>query len=156
MKNPRSLLFGLIAVGGLLAVSFTLMQGPPGGGGVEARDAWVRATAPGASVGAAYLKLENRSGQTVQLLPSAASSVSARVELHETRSDGGMMGMRHLDHALPIAPGQTADIKPGGLHLMLVGLQAPLKVGDQVQLALALADGRTLSVNAPVLDAAPQ
>ena len=66
---------------------------------------------------------------------SASSPVAERVELHETIRDGDVMRMREVE-AIELPAGQTVELKPGGLHLMLMGLKAPLKAGETVPVTL--------------------
>lgn len=94
---------------------------------------WARATVPGQPAGGAYLELENRGG--ADRLLSARSPASARVELHSMTMEGEVMRMRELE-AVPLPAGATVKFQPGGLHLMLMGLKAPLKQGERVPLTL--------------------
>jgi periplasmic copper chaperone A len=96
---------------------------------------WSRATAPAAQVGAGYLTIENRGAQPDRLI-SAAFANSASVELHEMAMEGGVMRMRELKDGIAIAPGQKVELKPGGLHLMFMGLKGGLKQGEGVKGAL--------------------
>lgn len=92
-----------------------------------------RTTAAGQASGGGYLKLENK-GADDKLL-SASADVAASVELHSMSMEGDVMRMRQIDNiALP--QGKTVELKPGGLHLMLVGLKAPLKNGDKFAMKL--------------------
>jgi periplasmic copper chaperone A len=94
---------------------------------------YARTTAAGQASGGGYLKLENK-GADDKLL-SASADVAASVELHSMSMEGDVMRMRQIDNiALP--QGKTVELKPGGLHLMLVGLKAPLKNGDKFAMKL--------------------
>jgi copper(I)-binding protein len=97
-------------------------------------DAWARATPGKAPTGAAYLTLTN-SGAAADRLVGASSPVAATTELHEDKEENGIMKMRPVP-VLPIAPGQSITLKPGGYHLMLTGLKAPLKQGESFPLTL--------------------
>jgi len=118
---------------------------------------WARATVPGQSVGGGYLKLDN--GGTADRLISASSPAAARVELH-THLVGadGVARMRPVA-AIDLAPGASVELKPGGLHLMLIDLKQPLAVGAQVPVTLKFEHaGETtveLMVQAVTPDAAP-
>lgn len=94
---------------------------------------FARATSPGQAVGGGFLTLNN--GGAADKLVSAATPAATSVELHTMRMEGDVMRMRQLD-AIELAAGQTVELKPGGLHLMLMGLKAPLKAGDMVPLTL--------------------
>ena len=93
---------------------------------------WARATPPGASVGAAYMTLHNE-GATEDRLVSATTDAADHVEVHEMSMDNGVMKMRQLTDGLKIPAGKAIEMKPGGYHLMLVGLKQPLKVGESIK-----------------------
>jgi copper(I)-binding protein len=96
---------------------------------------WSRATPPSAKVGAGYLAVVNR-GASPDRLVGARSPAAGRVEIHEMRMDGGIMRMRALDGGLELPPGGRVELKPGGFHLMLLDLKAPLREGAAVPLTL--------------------
>ena len=93
---------------------------------------WARATAPGAQVGAGYVTLQN-SGAAADKLVSATADVADHVEIHEMSMDGGVMKMRQLPTGLEIPAGKSVELKPGGFHLMLMGLKQPLKSGETIK-----------------------
>lgn len=92
-----------------------------------------RPTNAGQQVGVGYLKLSNQ-GAADRLL-SATSPAAASVEMHSMAMEGDVMKMRQVD-AIELPAGQTVELKPGGYHLMLMGLKAPLKAGDKLPLTL--------------------
>lgn len=96
---------------------------------------WSRATPPAARVGAGYLVVTNR-GQAADRLTAASSPAAGRVEIHEMKMDGGVMRMRELAQGLALPPGASVELKPGGYHLMLMELPAPLVAGTSVPMAL--------------------
>ncbi|MCK9919094.1 copper chaperone PCu(A)C [Microbacteriaceae bacterium K1510] len=96
---------------------------------------WARATPKGASVGGAYLKITN-TGTASDRLVSGSSDAAQRVEIHEMSMDKGVMKMRELSQGLEIKPGETVEFKPGGYHVMLVGLKKPLTQGDDLKATL--------------------
>ena len=114
---------------------------------LSARDAWIRAP-PGTDVAAAYLTLHN-SGTQALVVIGVSSPRAAQAMIHETTVAHGQAAMRAHEQ-LTIAPGDTLQLAPGGLHIMLQGLTPPLKVGDQVPLELRLAGGATVTVRARV------
>lgn len=95
---------------------------------------WARPTAPGMPMGAAYLSITNH-GKAADALVAASSPVAARVEFHQTTLADGMARMRPLT-GIDIAAGATVKIEPGGIHLMLADLKAPLEPGKAVPLVL--------------------
>lgn len=101
---------------------------------LTARDAWARATAPGAPAGAAFMVIENRA-DAGDALVSADAGVADSVELHTHTMDAGVMKMRKVERIAIPAKGETA-LKPGGLHVMFIGLKAPLVEGQSFNLGL--------------------
>lgn len=93
-------------------------------------DGWVRESIPGQDRSAAYLRLTNSSGQDCRLT-AVESPAAGRVEIHEHRHREGRMQMRRLE-ALTLPAGETVVFQPGGLHLMLLDLNRPLKSGERV------------------------
>jgi periplasmic copper chaperone A len=110
---------------------------------------WARATPKGASTGAAYLTVTN-SGSEAARLSCASSAAAAKCQIHEMAMDNGVMKMRPVEGGLEIKPGQTVTLKPGGYHIMLEGLKAPLKAGDKLEATLAANDGTSVNVDFPV------
>lgn len=99
---------------------------------VQVQDAWARATVASQSATGAFMKLT--SPENTRLV-EASSPVAGIVEIHEMRMEGDVMRMRAVT-ALPLAAGQTVELKPGGYHVMLMDLKGPLKAGDTVPLSL--------------------
>jgi len=96
---------------------------------------WARATPKGASVGGGYMKITNN-GSTPDRLIGGTSDVAKRFEIHEMSMDNGVMKMRPLAKGLEIKPGETVEFKPGGYHVMFVGLAKPLEQGQHVNATL--------------------
>ncbi|HUQ24559.1 MAG TPA: copper chaperone PCu(A)C [Burkholderiales bacterium] len=114
-------------------IAFTLaLAAMPAFAQLRIDDAWTRATAPGAKVGAGYMKI---STTVADRLIGAASPAAARVELHVTSKQGDVMRMREVK-AYDIPVGGSFALEPGGAHLMLVDLKAPLKEGARVPMTL--------------------
>ena len=101
---------------------------------VKVAQAWARATAPGQQVAGAYLQIT--SAVPAKLI-AASSPVAGSVEIHSMRLEGGIMKMRQL-RDLDLPANKTVKLEPGGLHLMLLDLKAPLKPGDRVPLRLTV------------------
>jgi periplasmic copper chaperone A len=102
-------------------------------GDIKIAHPYARTTAAGQASGAGYLKLENKG--TADRLLSASADVAASVEMHSMSMEGDVMRMRQVD-GIALPTGKTIELKPGGLHLMLVGLKAPLKDGEKFPLKL--------------------
>ena len=91
---------------------------------------------PGASTGAVYLRGLKNSGSSDDRLIGARTPAAGSVEIHRSTLDGSVMRMRAVD-AVPLPAGSETRLRHGGeWHLMLVGLKAPLKVGDRITMTL--------------------
>ena len=105
---------------------------------------WTRATPPGATTGVAYLRFVN-SRSTAMRLTGATTPVAQRVEIHVMSVDGGVMRMRP-EQGLDIPAQATVELKPGGIHLMLIGLSRPLTQEGMIPLTLVFGSGETFSI----------
>lgn len=117
------------------------------GDGIMVSKAWARATAKSAKNGAAYLTLSTN-GDGDELL-SVTGDVADKVELHTHANDNGVMRMREVK-AIAVEPGSPTVLQPGGLHIMLLGLKAPLTEGDRFPLTLNFKSGMTKEVTITV------
>src|SRR6185369_1359316 len=108
-------LLGALIASPLAAQDFTL-------GSLKIVQPWARATVT--PTGGAYLAIDNQ-GAADRLVK--VETGIAKAELHNHIMDGGVMKMRAVD-AIPVPAGRTA-LSPGGYHIMLIGLKAPLKEG---------------------------
>lgn len=118
-----------------------------------AKAAWIRLPPVAMPMMAGFVRIENPCKAPVSIV-GAESLAFDDVSLHETREEKGVSRMREVA-ALPIAPGKTAELKPGGLHLMLHGPYQPLAAGEKPVITLKLADGRSLPVVFEVRKSAP-
>lgn len=116
---------------------------------VSASDAWVK-TAP-SGMTAAFVTLTNRSA-TDEVVVAATSPVSRMVQLHETVAQGGRMVMQENKDGIPVPANGTAILEPGGDHLMLMDVTAPIKAGEVVPFTLTFASGATLTFSATAKD----
>ncbi|WP_306224457.1 copper chaperone PCu(A)C [Bosea beijingensis] len=96
---------------------------------------WARATPPAAKVGGGYLKIVN-SGTTPDRLLGGSTEASARLEIHESSLVDGIARMREKTDGVAVGAGETVELKPNAIHLMLVDLKAPLKQGEKIQATL--------------------
>jgi periplasmic copper chaperone A len=101
---------------------------------VQVENAWTRATPPGSKIGAGYMTLRNTSA-TPDRLVGASSPAARKVEPHVTVRDGDISRMRPAA-GYDIPANGTFELDPGGAHLMLFDLKAPLKEGDKVPVTL--------------------
>jgi hypothetical protein len=105
---------------------------------IEVSRAWSRATPSGAPVGVGYLVLANRGAEADRLI-GGSTEIADRIEVHEMRMDNGVMKMRELPGGLEVKSGETVELKPGGNHLMLVGLKRGVKEGERFKAQLEFA-----------------
>jgi hypothetical protein len=119
-------------------------------GGITVSEAWVRPSPMMERAGAAYMVLHNGGAADDKLL-SVESDVAQTPELHETKESGGMMSMSPVPN-IPVPANGTAKLEPGGFHIMLIGLNRELKVGDKVQLTLNFEKAGKVPVTAEVKD----
>lgn len=156
--------------------------GATSGPAIEVTDAWARTSPMAAAAGAAYMTIVNRGDIGDALVAvSVDESVAARAELHETRAAGaddgagdaaGAMdtgGATSVSGAMPTAPmmemvpverievpaGGTTTLQPGGLHVMLLEMPAPLEEGSELELTLTFELAGDVVVDAIVGDRAP-
>ena len=108
-------------------------------------DAWVRATVPQQDGTGAFMQL--KSAQNARLV-SVQTPAAGVAEIHEMTLDHNVMKMRPLKDGLALPAGATVELKPGGYHVMLMSLKAPLKAGQTVPLTLVVEgqDGQRQSV----------
>ena len=117
-------------------------------GEIKIIDSYVRAVPPNVPNSAAFMQIQNLADRPLTLL-SVTSDEAKNVELHEHVMDGQMMKMQQV-HAIPLLPKTTTSLKPGGYHIMLLGLNHPLKEGTFVSLLLHFSNNETVAIEAPV------
>lgn len=109
------------------------------------KDAWVKAADKGMS--AAFGTLVNSTGADLTVV-SATTPASSRVELHEVVGTGGGMKMQPREGGFVVPAHGGLELKPGGYHLMLMGLAEAIEPGDQIAFTLTLKDGSTVAFTA--------
>ena len=140
--------FGIV---GTLALALALVTNAVADGiadKITVNDPYVRAVTPVVKTSAAFMQFQN-SDAAEQFLVSASTPAAAAVELHMHTMDDGVMRMRRIAH-IHLPPNETVALQPGGLHIMLFDLIAPLTVGDQVPITLTFEDGSTKEISAEV------
>ena len=120
-------------------------------GAITVTDPWARATASRAKTGAAYLTLRN-SGADPDRLIAVKSGVSRKTGLHQSLVESGIMKMQGVRAIDVPAKGQTM-LKPGGFHVMFMGLKAPLKEGASFPLSLVFDKAGEITVTVRVMKA---
>lgn len=114
---------------------------------VSATDAWCRPSPNGAKAGGCYVTLTAASDDR---LMSGSTPRAGSLQVHEMKTENGMMKMAELTAGLPLPADQAVALAPGGNHLMLIGLTAPLVAGETVPLTLQFASAPAITVQAQV------
>lgn len=117
-------------------------------GGLRVEHAWARATTGHARNAAAYLTLVN-DGDKVERLVAVATPAARRAELHTVVTEGGIVRMRRV-RAIEVNPGESVVLAPGGLHIMLTGLDRRLEKGATLPLRVGFESGAVIDVEATV------
>lgn len=113
---------------------------------IKASHAWVRAMPPGSAMTAAYLTLENTSDKPLKVI-SVSSPQANDCSIHETVIEKGINRMREVKY-LSIPAHQSVTLSPGGLHIMIMGMNRPLKKGALFPIVFKYSDGSLLQVEA--------
>lgn len=137
--------FARFALASLLAVCALPAQAE-----VSVKDAWVRGTVAGQKASGGFMTVTSTEDAKVVAVSSPVAKVA---EIHATRKDGSMMVMEHVE-SLALPAGKPVEFRPGGHHVMLMGLTKPLGKGDTVPITLTVENARgirtTVEVKAPV------
>jgi copper(I)-binding protein len=144
MALPHLLM--LLGLGMLVMSQWAIAE--TAGEGVLIKDPYVRAVPPGQPNSASFMALHNQSAKLHHLV-GASSNIAELVEIHTHTMEEGMMRMRQVEKiALPA--GETVTLKPGGLHVMLIGLKKKLVPDEEIDMVLEFSDGSTQQVTMPV------
>lgn len=101
-------------------------------GDIRVSQPWARATPGGTKVAAGYLTITN-AGKSADKLIGGTTAIATTVEVHDMTMTDGVMRMRRVEGGLEIKPGATVTLKPGGLHVMMLDIAAPLKQGEKMK-----------------------
>jgi len=141
--------FSLLAAG--LFLSAAALAGAADN--VTVVDPYVRLAPPNAPATGAFMVIRNNGDKDVKVL-KADNPVSRLTELHTHLNEGGVMKMRPVA-AIDIKAKGEAVLQPGGLHVMMIDLKAPMKEGDVVPITLGFDDGSSKQVDAKVVRPMP-
>lgn len=139
---------GLLVATVLLALAGNAPAHDVTAGAIEVGHPFARATPPAARTGAGYFTLTN-TGTTEDRLVAVTGEAAQRIEIHETTVTDGIARMRPVAGVV-IAPGETVELAPGGMHLMLMGLRQPLVEGDRVPIVLSFEKAGEVAVDLAV------
>ena len=118
-------------------------------GTITVSNPWARASAGRAANGAAYFAIANK-GASADRLIGVEAAVARKASLHSHTMSGGIMRMRPVKGGLTVAPGGRLGFAPGGTHVMLMGLKAPLKAGESFPLTLIFQGAGRIILKVPV------
>ncbi|MEO8385239.1 MAG: copper chaperone PCu(A)C [Betaproteobacteria bacterium] len=95
-------------------------------------ESWIKTTVPGSAVSAAYMRI--KSAIPFKLV-KAESTAAGIVEIHDMKMNDGVMEMKALD-AIDVPPNKAVELKPGGMHVMLMNVKKPINKGDKIPMTL--------------------
>lgn len=147
MKTTWWVLLSLVVV--LAACSPTAASGPQ----ITIKDPWGRSSPMVAEAGAFFMMIENKGSQSDKLI-NAKSDACGVIELHESfKNDDGTMGMRPVSGGtIEVPANSTAELKPGGLHVMCLQKKAEFKVGEKLPLTLQFEKAGDMKVDVTIKD----
>lgn len=123
---------------------------------IEVQNAWARATVKGQMATGAFMTLTAKEGTR---LVGASSPVAGVAQVHEMKMENGVMKMAEVKGGLALPAGQAVELKPGGFHIMLMDLKAPLTTDGTVPVTLMFKDAKGVEHKAelklPVMVRAP-
>lgn len=120
---------------------------------IQIENAKARATFALAKTGAVYLTIVNQSNEPDTLLSvSVADTVASEGQIHNTLMVEEIMQMREMEAGIPLLPDQAVKLTPGGMHIMLMGLESPLKAGENFTLTLHFANSKPVDIVVPIVD----
>lgn len=119
---------------------------------VRVFNAWARASVLASRPGAAYVTIESVSDDT---LIGASTPVAKRVMIHAVEKDGDVSRMKHVE-TLELPAGERITLAPGGMHLMLMGLQDKLSEGTTFPMTLSFENAGEITVEVSVLGIAAE
>jgi copper(I)-binding protein len=127
MLRPTMIAIALLLPLAMMSAAGAAENGP------RIERAWARATPGAARTGAVYLRIES---PTDDRLIGLFSPVAEETALHSHLDENGVMKMRVVKDGLAVTAGQAVELKPGGLHAMLMGLKRQLMAGESFPLTL--------------------
>ena len=123
-------------------------------GNIEIKHPWAKATLAGQPVAGGFMKIVNTGTEPDRLL-TVTSAVSDMIQIHQMKVEDGVMKMGEISGGLEIAPGAAVELKPGGLHVMFIGIKAPFREGETVKAMLTFERAGAIEVEFKVDAAKP-
>ena len=153
----KHIIIGALALGTTVAIPATFAAGVTPAAKVTTTEkvsvsgAWVRPSMPGKDMTAAYMKI--RVTGTGDVLKKVSVPMSlGMAQIHETVMVDGAMTMREVTGGIAIARGATLELKPGGYHIMIMGLKTPIAVGRKVPITLTFKKAGAVKVTATAVE----
>jgi copper(I)-binding protein len=149
----RSILFLFVS---LLLLSALAACGGAEGPQIEVENAWARPSPKMAGTGAAYMVIKNTGNEADRLLGGETPAAEV-VELHESFMDeNDVMKMQPVEGGfIEVPAGGEAELRPGGLHIMLIRLTEPLENGQTIPLTLSFEKSGEIGIEVVVADEPP-
>ena len=144
----KKALFVVLSIA-LIAIGLSACQSAPEGPQIEISGVWGRPSPMTAGNGATYFLIENTGSEDDRLI-NATSNVSEVVELHDMTMDDGVMKMFHVEEGYVIPAGGSVELKPGGKHVMFIGLFEKLEVGQVVTVELEFEKSGKMTVESEI------
>ncbi|MBT3314244.1 MAG: copper chaperone PCu(A)C [Anaerolineae bacterium] len=132
----------------LMTVALGACQAAPAGPQIEVSGVWGRPSPMTAGNGAAYMLIENTGSEDDKVI-GAWSDVAENTEIHDMTMDDGVMKMFHVD-SYDVPAGGSVELKPGGKHVMFIGLYDQLEVGQVVTVELEFEKSEKMTVEAEI------
>jgi len=149
MRHLVIALFGAVLLVSTLVSSGAVASDMDHHHGVVVEQAWARATPGAAKSGAAYVTLSNH-GDEVDRLIEVKSDLAARTEIHTHVMTDNVMKMMKVEGGVEIEPGSPTVFKPGGLHIMFMGLNQPFVEGETLPVTLVFEKAGEMTIDVTV------
>lgn len=150
LARRRSALFGCLLLVTLALIGCASPSAAPAGavGALSVLDPVAR-PGPAEGISGAFLTVVN-TGATSDRLLAARTAIAPTTELHETFDDNGVLRMRLAATGFEVPANGRLELKPGGKHMMFVGLTAAVTVGSEIEITLVFEQAGELTIKAPV------
>lgn len=139
-----------VALVAVLTMVFAACGDDDTGDGIEIGDPWARASAMVQNAGAAYMTISAGEEGDTLIGVSVDSSVAGMAELHQSAmGDDGMMTMEMVP-SIPVPANGSVSLEPGGYHVMLMNLAAPLQTGEEFEITLQFENAGEITVTVEI------
>ena len=153
MKTFTTLILAILVLSFVSACGASTESGASSSAGdapqIKVMDPWSRPSPMMAGNGVVYMMLMNEGGSADKLV-SVETDVAEVAELHETKMENDVMKMSPIEGGIEVPAGGSAELKPGGMHVMLINLKKELVPGETVELTLNFEKSSPLTVKAEI------